>query len=304
MRVLKCLPPLLLSWSTVLLGKISSVASAAEVLASQEAHRITDGQTVRNASQISSSFGQKGSKVCLGWQNGFADPSLSNFKTSHVVGVYDWGVSNHTEAEQLGFDYWPMLWGAQWLTTFEKAVTEGFGTIVMGFYEPNEPTQSNMDPYTAAALWKDHIEPKRRFGYKTCSPAVSSHPDASRWMLHFMQACSDCTIDYMCLHWYGTGFAKLQAYLELYHDAFGLPILLTGFEVVGLNGGVQPSLSEVITFSRQALKYFDDTDWILAACPLGLGRDIASQGLPLTLALQNPDGTPTELGAIFINNEY
>ncbi|CDO73849.1 Glycoside Hydrolase Family 128 protein [Trametes cinnabarina] len=303
MTVLKALPLFLLSWSTILFGEILTLAFAAAT-ASQESRRGTDGEPVGNASLLSSSFGQKGSKVCVDWINSPSDPSLANFKTSHVVGLYNWGLSKPTAADRLGFDYWPMLWGGQEdeLATFEDAVTAGFGTIILGFNEPNEQGQSNLDPATAAALWRDYIEPKRSLGYKTCSPAVSARSNGLQWMQQFLQACSGCTIDFQCLHWYGVGFSNLEVYLNEHHDTFGFPILLTEFADQDPNDGTQPSLSDVITFAQQALEYFDDTDWILAACPYGFGLPVAGESV--STALQNADGTPTELGTIYINDEY
>ena len=40
-------------------------------------------------------------------------------------------------ANALGFDYWPMLWGGDQahIDAFESAVTQGFGTIILGFNE-------------------------------------------------------------------------------------------------------------------------------------------------------------------------
>ncbi|KAI8977825.1 glycosyl hydrolase catalytic core-domain-containing protein [Trametes punicea] len=255
--------------------------------------------------QISSSFGQKGSKICAAWGNGVTDPSLANFKTPHVVGLYDWSVAKPDAADELGFDYWPMLWGGDsaMIAAFESAVTEGFGTIILGFNEPNEEGQSNLDPLTAAALWTQYIEPKRSLGYKTCSPAMSTRSNGQQWMQQFLQACSGCTVDYQCLHWYDIGFDNLQIYLEDYHNQFGLPILLTEFADQNFNSGTQPTQSDVIAFMEQALAYFDDTDWILAACPFDIMRPV--QGVPSgPSALQNADGTPTELGLIVINDEY
>ena len=59
---------------------------------------------------------------------------------------------------------------------------------------PNEKGQSNLDPGYAAQLWKQHIEPKRSKGYKTCSPAMSSRPNGFQWMADFMKACDSCTV--------------------------------------------------------------------------------------------------------------
>ncbi|KAI0772727.1 glycosyl hydrolase catalytic core-domain-containing protein [Trametes elegans] len=258
----------------------------------------------RSADATQSGFGQKGSKVCIAWSEG-NDASLSHFKTSHVSGLYTWGTNKPTSANALGFDFWPMLWSGSQdsINAFESSVKAGFGTIILGFNEPNEQGQANLDPNTAAALWKQHIVPKKALGYKTCSPAVSAAPSGQQWMQQFMQACGGaCQIDYMCVHWYGVGFTYLQTYLENWHNQYGLPLLLTEFAEVNYGSGAQPSLSDVTAFTKQTLQFVDNTSWMLAACPFGIQRTPFSPNP--NIALQNSDGTPTQLGSIVINDQY
>ncbi|RPD61934.1 hypothetical protein L226DRAFT_545905 [Lentinus tigrinus ALCF2SS1-7] len=250
-------------------------------------------------------FGKKGSKICAAWGDGNDINSLKAFKTDHVVGLYDWGVDKPDGADALGYDYWPMLWGgsSDKISAFEKAMAKDkFGTIVLGFNEPNEEGQSNMDPETAASLWKQHIEPQVAKGYKTCSPAMSSRPNGKQWMADFMKACDGCTVDYQCVHWYDIGFDTLKTYLTDYHNQLGLPILLTEFADQNFNGGAQASSSEIFQFMGQALEFIDNTDWILAACPFGIMHDL--QGVNTLNLLQGSNGSPTDLGYMVINNSY
>ncbi|KAI9069142.1 glycoside hydrolase family 128 protein [Trametes sanguinea] len=133
-----------MSLSAVLIGGLLDVVSASTVPVIQGTRRRTEEDIASNVSFINSSFGQKGSKVCAAWGNG-APLSLS-LKTPHVVGLYDWGTSKPNAADQLSFDYWPMLWGDDQdkISAFESAVTAGYGTIILGFNEPNEAGQSNI----------------------------------------------------------------------------------------------------------------------------------------------------------------
>lgn len=60
---------------------------------------------------------------------------------------------------------------------------------------PNEDQQSNLSPEDGAKLWKEHIEPKRSLGYKTCSPATSSNPNGFVWVADMLTACDGgCTV--------------------------------------------------------------------------------------------------------------
>ncbi|KAI0668276.1 glycosyl hydrolase catalytic core-domain-containing protein [Trametes maxima] len=257
------------------------------------------GMTSQVAARSNPSFGKAGSKICLAWAEG-NDPSLTNFKTSHVVGLHDYVPEKPSASDALGFDYWPTLWGGDQdkITDFENTVgKKGYGTIILGFNEPNEQGQANLDPVTAASLWVQHIEPKRSFGYNLASPAVSSRPNGQQWMQNFLQSCSGCSIDYIALHWHDTDVNKLKDYLTQYHNTFGKPILLTEFSFQNFNGGAQPTQSEVFSNMTAALKFFDANDWILAACPFGFLKGVTGPN-----ALQNPDGTPSALGKLVIND--
>ncbi|KAI0663045.1 glycosyl hydrolase catalytic core-domain-containing protein [Cubamyces menziesii] len=283
-------------------AKQTSAATHASTTTHSSAPPASTTKASSGSSPDLGSFGQPGSKICAAWGDG-NDPSLANFKTPHVVGLYDWGVDKPTNADKLGFQYWPMLWGGSQdkIDAFEAAIKPGLGTILLGFNEPNEQGQSNMDPQTAAALWKAHIEPKRSMGYKTCSPAMSSRPNGFDWMQQFMEACgNECTVDYQCVHWYDIGFDTLKTYLEKYHDLLGLPIILTEFADQNFNGGGQASMDDIWSFMGQAIKFFDETDWILGACPFGIMHDL--QGVNTLNLLQKSDGTPTDLGYFVIND--
>ncbi|KAI0751353.1 glycosyl hydrolase catalytic core-domain-containing protein [Daedaleopsis nitida] len=250
-------------------------------------------------------FGQKGSKICAAWGNGNDVDSLKKFKTDHVVGLYDWSPDRPAAAPGLGYDFWPMLWGgsSDRISAFEDKLSgEKLGSIILGFNEPNEPGQSNMDPQTAAQLWKQHIEPKRSKGYKFASPAMSSRPNGQQWMTDFIKACDGCNVDYQAVHWYDTSFEKFKTYITDYHNQLKLPILITEFADQNFNGGAQASQSEIFAFMGQALEWIDDTDWILAACPFGIMKDLPD--INQLNRLQSTSGGITDLGYMVINNSY
>lgn len=73
----------------------------------------------------------------------------------------------------------------------------------------------------------------------------------------------------MALHWYDTTFAKFQAYLELWHSTFNLPIWVTEYACQNFNGGAQPSNDEIWAFYQQATSYMESTDWVHVYMPFG-----------------------------------
>ncbi|KAI0650016.1 glycosyl hydrolase catalytic core-domain-containing protein [Trametes meyenii] len=247
-------------------------------------------------------FGSKGKKVCLAWGDGNSD-SVYNFKTDRVVGIYDWDVYKPTFVDNANLDYWPMLWGgdSSRISKFEQTVTQKLGSTLLGFNEPNEPGQSNMDAGSAAALYRQHITSKKSMGYKLASPAMSSRPNGQQWMTDFFNACGDdkCGVDFQAVHWYDIGFDKLQSYLEDYHNRFGLPIMLTEFADQNFNGGAQASMSDIYAFMAEFINWAENTDWIIAYCPFGVMKDLPD--INQLNKLEKSDGTPTDLAYMVLN---
>ncbi|KAE9399142.1 hypothetical protein BT96DRAFT_994259 [Gymnopus androsaceus JB14] len=122
-----------------------------------------------------------GAKGCLAWPNG-DQPYLGDYKTDKTNVIYTWNVSAPSNAKSLGFTFVPQFWGPAFASSFSSTVVAGYAKYLLGFNEPNEPGQSNLDAETAAALWKQYIEPLKAKGYRLGSPATSSDPNGLSWM--------------------------------------------------------------------------------------------------------------------------
>lgn len=127
--------------------------------------------------------------------------------------VYSWSPytpdPNH---KYPNLQFMAQLWGFNQVDDFESVVKAGYANYILGpneyalfyhlenaltysLYRPNEIGQSNMSPSDGANLWKQHIEPKRALGYKTCSPATSSNPNGFTWVQNMLDACNGgCTV--------------------------------------------------------------------------------------------------------------
>ncbi|OBZ76429.1 Alkali-sensitive linkage protein 1 [Grifola frondosa] len=196
-----------------------------------------------------------------------------------------------------------MLWGGTQdkIDAFQSAVVAGYGSTILGFNESVFLfSGSNMSPQSAAALWKQYIQPKKALGYKLLTPAMSSRPNGNQWMTDFIAACDGCTFDGQAVHWYDIGADKLQSYLTTYYNQLHLPIYLTEYADQNFNGGAQATLDEVFTFQEQITKWMDETDWIHAYCPFGAMHDL--QGVNTANSLMNSDGSPSDLGYLIIND--
>ncbi|KAI0346748.1 hypothetical protein BDW22DRAFT_1350998 [Trametopsis cervina] len=242
-------------------------------------------------------------KIGLAWPNGRSD--LANFITENVGWIYTWSPEqpDSSRSDNYGLEFMPMLWGPNQISSFQKAVKPGYADYILGFNEPNEAGQSNLDPGYAASLWKQYIEPLRASGYKTCSPATSSNPNGYTWVQNFLKACDGgCTFDCVAIHWYDVKFEDFKAYTEKWHDGFGKDILITEFAPQNFNGGAQLSPDGVWNFYQQAMPYIMQTPWIKAAFPFGFMHDMS--GVNMADQLMSSDGKPNPLGAFIISGNY
>ncbi|SCV70125.1 BQ2448_1519 [Microbotryum intermedium] len=163
---------------------------------------------------------------------------LSQFeRRKSIAWAYNWAnsVNNGNQpALSAEVDFVPMLWGSDatgWSAAAKKRIAQG-GKYLLGFNEPDLPTQSNITPAKAAQLWKTNMEPfagKARF----VSPAVTNgayaadgSPMGVNWMTEFLGNCTRCNIDAIALHWYdaawNTGY--FFNYLTDAHKRFNKPI--------------------------------------------------------------------------------
>jgi len=272
----------------------SSTALPSSTSASVAAATTSTPASAPSPSQAPPSSGGSG-KVGLAWAYG-DDPSLANFITSKVSAIYSWTPTGPQNTH--GLQYAPMLWGTNQLGTFENTVKAGYSNIVLGFNEPDIASQSNLDPETAAQIWMAHGQPLRAQGYQTITPAMAfSKP----WMESFLKACVDCVFDHMAAHIYATDSQKVIDYLTDLHTTFGMSIWVTEFACETFIGGNQCDEGSVFTFMNNLVQWMDATPWIDKYFYYGIMTAQEININPVN-ALMNTDGTPTQLGKIFIGS--
>lgn len=149
---------------------------------------------------------------------------------SQVNWQYNW--NSNTAQKQDYAEFVPMLWGTQdyhtnhWFDDAWDYILNQGTTHLLGFNEPDIPSQSNMSPEDAAAAWRTYMEPfaeDARLG----APAVSNA--GLQWITDFMTACNDCQIDFVPIHWYnGAGYDDdFQNWVNSICDLTGRPVWVT-----------------------------------------------------------------------------
>jgi hypothetical protein len=196
-----------------------------------------------------------------------------------------------------------MLWGPNQISDFKKLVVKGYASIAMGFNEPNEPGQSNMDPGYGATLWKEYLEPLLNEGYELVAPTTSSDPNGRTWVDSWYKSCNGgCNPTYHGIHYYDITAQGMITYMQQWHTAYGKPIMATEFACQNFNGGAQCSASQTAAFWETVIQFMDSTDWVVAYFGFGVMTDM--QGVNTDNQLMTSAGKPTSLGTKYIQNSW
>ncbi|WP_419194046.1 glycosyl hydrolase [Novipirellula herctigrandis] len=169
---------------------------------------------------------------------GAGSSAISNSTNSRWA--YNW---KHTKIDGLNGEFVPMFWSGGNLQTKINAI-KGYGDTkyVLGFNEPELPTQANMTAENAAAQWKTISDGFAGTDIKLVSPAVSDNQNGRDWLADFMGRVADngARVDEIAFHWYSgiqtsNPTAAANRFLDkvdLYHETYDRPIWVTEFAML------------------------------------------------------------------------
>lgn len=176
-----------------------------------------------------------------------------DYDTSQVSWGYNWdsqsrGLSPH-------FEYVPMMWGLKswamdnWFNAADAALAAG-SRHLLSFNEPDMAGQADLTVSAAVAAHKKYMDPYKGRA-RISSPAVSNA--GLKWLGSFLDSCTDCTIDFVAVHWYDS--ASNVAYFKSYINdvialAKGKPVWLTEF-------GGSGSQAEQVKFLQEIMPWLD-----------------------------------------------
>jgi Glycosyl hydrolase catalytic core len=155
---------------------------------------------------------------------------------------YTWSTEHAGISGPAGVEFVPMVWGAANVTADSLDQARAGGRYLLGFNEPDEPTQADMTVEQALDLWPALISTGLVLG----SPAVATQAATpGGWLDRFMSGAASrgYRVDFIAVHWYGADFAtaravdQLRSYLTAVHDRYHKPIWLTEFALVDFPGG-------------------------------------------------------------------
>ena len=180
-----------------------------------------------------------------------------------------------------------------------------------------------MSPQDAVNVWLDAIEPLKSKGYTLVGPVTSSNPNGLTWMKQFYEICNGrCSVcntsldiyinspnivrqvDVTPVHFYGTQADDFITYVELWHNTFNKPIMVTefaceNFNTANENNGKQCSESQVQEFYTKTIDFLEGASYVINYHAFGIMHDM--QGVNTLDQLMSSSGAPTSLGEKYIN---
>ncbi|KAI5363546.1 Putative glycoside hydrolase superfamily [Septoria linicola] len=203
------------------------------------------------APSYSSSSSSSGGKRGLAYN----DASLTTcFSGSREVSwAYNWGSSSGGLTGD--YTFIPTLWGTgsdfvnSWDNNAKSAISSG-SSHLFSFNEPDHTEQANLSPAAAATAYAKYMNPYKGQA-QLCAPSVTNGGGdmGLTWLKSFLDACTDCQIDCLNIHWYDS--AENTEYFKSHIEdaaklAPGKPIYVSEFGATGSDDQVNSFLQEVM----------------------------------------------------------
>ncbi len=216
---------------------------------------------------------------------------------------YTWSTAHDGISGPANTGFVPMIWGPGSVTPTALAQAQSAGPYLLGFNEPDSPTQSNMTVDQALSLWPQLMSTGAILG----SPAVASGAATpGGWLDSFMSGAQakGYRVDFITLHWYGGDFdttdavSQLQDYIQAVYNRYHLPIWLTEYALINFSNGqtVYPTDQQQAAFVTASTQMLDSLPYLQRYAWFGLSAaDTApSSGLFLSGAVPTDTGLAYE----------
>lgn len=177
---------------------------------------------------------------------------------SRISWAYNWGqVSDGLDEVDSSLEYVPMLWSnredfiSTWDSNAKTAISNGAKNF-LGFNEPDNTGQANMDPATAASAYIQYLTPHAG-SVRLGSPAITNSGtdgEGVSWLKQWVSACNgQCQFDFCAAHWYSPAdSANFLNYVTQVHEACGTDktVWITEFAPTGADDATISSFLEEV----------------------------------------------------------
>ncbi|CAF1303884.1 unnamed protein product [Adineta ricciae] len=233
----------------------------------------------------------------IAWPLENHEDHLNVFPSDRIHWFYNWSPDKKLHTNM---NFIPMIWNAHGIEEFGEKVRFQHVECILGFNEPERSDQANMDPYEAARLWKEYIEPLRKQGIRLGSPSISSTEEGLNWLQTFLN--QGCHIDFLALHWFGRGVDNFINYINNARQRLGsqYPVWITEFACTSWNANESVSQDEINQFFDQSLTRLDELHWIERYSWFGAMRCLPAD-LGSGNCLIDSNGQLSQLGRKYVN---
>lgn len=177
---------------------------------------------------------------------------------SKISWAYNWGqVSDGLDEVDSSLEYVPMLWSnredfiSTWDANAKTAISNGAKNF-LGFNEPDNAGQANMDAATAAAAYIQYLTPHAG-SVRLGSPAITNSGtdgEGVSWLKQWVSACNDqCSFSFCAAHWYSPASSSdFLNYVTQVHEACGTDktVWITEFAPIGADDATISSFLEEV----------------------------------------------------------
>ena len=198
---------------------------------------------------------------------GLAVRTCDDLPALNVTWFYTWLPPSPCPNDTSMPEFVPMIFDTQYMS-YVATINKTSATHLLGFNEPDEPNQANMDVAQAIQLWPQLMDT----GLKLGSPAATQYPNSNGkqgngplWLSEFMGNISKLNyrVDFICIHYYtfATGpynnIDGLRSFLQNIQTKYpGYKVWLTEFN--NSTGNMQGNMNYFEQFYNLVTSEFDD----------------------------------------------
>jgi hypothetical protein len=194
----------------------------------------------------------------------------------------------------------PMIWGKGDVRAANlRAASDASSKFLLGFNEPDSPSQSNLTVNQALQLWPELMSTGKILG----SPATTTGQTLGQnsWLHRFMDKAEaqNCDVDFVAVHYYSDdrSIAAFEDFLRDVHQEYDKPVWVTEWALVDWNKPDRFTSRELADFAHDAMLMMDDLNFVKRHA--WFGAYDGGDGWDINTELINDSGKLTAVGETF-----
>lgn len=199
----------------------------------------------------------------LGWDP-TSNPSYASKFGGKVSWYFNWSPTPSAGLPS-SWEFFANIWGSGGIENLANTL-QGKPKLI-GFNEPDSPTQANIPVGQAISLYKQYLTGLKGQGKisQLGTPAVTNSVQAGQglqYLQQFVAGCADCGLDFAVVHWYSNSIDDFKNFVTAAHTLTGLPVNVAEFAYTTWSQANEPSDAQVKAFLDQATAWLDAQSFV------------------------------------------